>query len=159
MTCVKIDPNVRVRGNGTYAGLEDVDGPLAVGEEVQVVEPESELVGTGRVTEIDTARELVYLSLDWASLHGPDGQSGGEPWRVAWTYGLPGVRLLLGDLQVAMALGEASQAAAQMRTAWVSPLHLSGWVGTHALPLLFDLSPRARFADDAAGQGKVRVAA
>lgn len=67
-TRVAIDPNIRVRGNGTYAGFEDVTGPIAVGEEVEVYEPEGGLVGTGRVTEIDGSRELVYLSVDWASL-------------------------------------------------------------------------------------------
>lgn len=67
-TRVAIDPNVRVRGNGTYAGFEDVDGPMAVGEDVQVYEPESGLVGKGRVTEIDRERELIYLSVDWSSL-------------------------------------------------------------------------------------------
>jgi hypothetical protein len=60
-TRVAIDLNVRVRGNGTYAGFEDVDGPLAVGEDVEVYEAESGLAGEGRVTEIDSDRELVYL--------------------------------------------------------------------------------------------------
>ena len=63
-----IDPNVRVRGNGTYAGFEDVNGPMAVGEPVEVHEPESGLVGVGRITEIDGTRKLVYLSVDWSSL-------------------------------------------------------------------------------------------
>jgi hypothetical protein len=67
-TRVTIDPNVRVRGNGTYAGFEDVDGPMAVGETVEVHEPESGLVGVGRITEIDGTRKLVYLSVDWSSL-------------------------------------------------------------------------------------------
>jgi len=67
-TRVTIDPNVRVRGNGTYAGFEDVTGPMAVGETVEVHEPESGLVGVGSITEIDGDRELVYLSVDWSSL-------------------------------------------------------------------------------------------
>jgi hypothetical protein len=67
-TTIMIDPNVRVRGNGTYAGLEDVRGNIAVGVEVEVFEPESDLVGQGRVTEIDVERRLVYLSVDWSSL-------------------------------------------------------------------------------------------
>jgi len=77
-TRVAIDPNVRVRGNDTYAGFEDVVGPLTVGELVEVYEAESGLIGEGRVTEIDGDRELVYLSVDWSSLtdelpprHGP----------------------------------------------------------------------------------------
>lgn len=67
-TRVMIDPNVRVRGNGTYSGFEDVDGQMIVGELVEVYEPESGLVGSGRITEIDVERELVFLSVDWASL-------------------------------------------------------------------------------------------
>ncbi len=47
-TRVAIDPNVRVRGNSTYAGFEDVDGPISVGEEVEVYEAEAGLTGIGR---------------------------------------------------------------------------------------------------------------
>jgi hypothetical protein len=67
-TRIAIDPNIRVRGNGTYAGFEDVTGPIKPGDEVEVYEPESGLVGQARVTEIDAARELVYLSVEWSSL-------------------------------------------------------------------------------------------
>jgi len=78
-TRIAIDPNVRVRGNGTYAGFEDVSGPLTAGAKVEVYEPESGLVGNGQVTEIDAAKELVYLSVDWSSLTDqtePSGQCG-----------------------------------------------------------------------------------
>jgi hypothetical protein len=68
ITRIEIDLNVRARGNGTYAGFENVSGPLMVGEEVEVYESESGLAGSGHVTEIDTERELVFLSVDWASL-------------------------------------------------------------------------------------------
>lgn len=68
MTTVTIDPNVRVRGNLTFAGLEDVVGDLVEGGTVRVVEPEAGLVGTGVVTEIDNETRLVYLRVDWASL-------------------------------------------------------------------------------------------
>lgn len=67
-TRIAIDPNIRVRGTGTYAGFEDADGPLAVGDVVEVFEPESDLVGKGSVTDVDAERELVYLSVEWASL-------------------------------------------------------------------------------------------
>jgi hypothetical protein len=67
-TRVAIDPNVRVRGNGTYVGFEDVSGPLVVGDQVEVYEVETSLTGLGRVTEIDSEKELVYLSVDWSSL-------------------------------------------------------------------------------------------
>jgi hypothetical protein len=66
---IEIDPNVRVRGNATYAGLEDVIGPVEVGREVTVRESEAGVLGTGRVTQIDTERELVYLSVEWSNLH------------------------------------------------------------------------------------------
>jgi hypothetical protein len=67
-TRVAIDPNVRVRGNGTFASLEDATGPLSAGDAVEVYEPESGLAGDGVVTEVDKDRELVYLSVDWPSL-------------------------------------------------------------------------------------------
>jgi hypothetical protein len=67
-TRVAIDPNVRVRGNGTYAGFEDVEGPVAPNEAVEVYEAESGLTGQGRVTDIDVNGELIYLSVDWSSL-------------------------------------------------------------------------------------------
>jgi hypothetical protein len=67
-TRVAIDPNVRVRGNGTYAGIEDVDGAITLNEPVEVYEPESGLTGQGRVTDIDADRGFVYLSVDWSSL-------------------------------------------------------------------------------------------
>jgi hypothetical protein len=67
-TRIAIDPNVRVRGNGTYAGFEDVDGAITLNEQVEVYEPESGLTGSGRVTDIDADRELVFLSVEWSSL-------------------------------------------------------------------------------------------
>src|SRR5437016_2086023 len=67
-TRVEIDLNVRVRGNDTFVSFEDVSGPIAVGESVEVYESESGVSGEGKVTEIDGDRELVYLSVDWSSL-------------------------------------------------------------------------------------------
>lgn len=67
-TRIAIDPNVRVRGNDTYSGFEDVAGELAVGADVEVFVEETELVGQGRIAEIDPDRRLVYLSVDWSSL-------------------------------------------------------------------------------------------
>lgn len=74
-TRVEIDLNVRVRGNDTFVGFEDVYGPLAVGEAVEVFESESGVSGDGRVTQIDGERELVYLSVDWASIREEGGSS------------------------------------------------------------------------------------
>jgi hypothetical protein len=67
-TRVAIDPNVRVRGNGTYVGFEDITGAIALNEPVEVYEPESGLTGQGCVIDIDAENELVYLSVDWSSL-------------------------------------------------------------------------------------------
>ncbi|GAA3801056.1 hypothetical protein GCM10022403_039180 [Streptomyces coacervatus] len=77
ITRIEIDPNVRVRGNGTRAGFEDVRGPIAVNMPVEVFEPESGLVGPGRVTEIDPARRLVFLSVEWSKLE--ERPNAGEP--------------------------------------------------------------------------------
>ena len=71
MTRVEIDPNVRTRGNWTFSGLEDADGPVTVGEIVHVFEPESGLEGSGRVEDVDEARRVIFLSVDWASLSIP----------------------------------------------------------------------------------------
>jgi predicted RNA-binding protein len=49
VTRVEIDLNVRARGNWTFSGLEDADGPVEVGDIVEVYEAESGLVGPGRV--------------------------------------------------------------------------------------------------------------
>lgn len=65
---VAIDPNVRVRGDQVFAGLEDVTGPVAAGDRVEVYEPESGLAGEGTVTEVDLARGLLFLSVNWPSL-------------------------------------------------------------------------------------------
>ena len=67
-TRIAIDPNVRVRGNGTYAGFEDVEGLPVVGGPVEVWEPESGVRGSGLIREIDRNRRLIYLDVDWASL-------------------------------------------------------------------------------------------
>lgn len=69
MTRIAIDLNVRVRGNLTYSGFEDIEGERPdEGAPVRVHEPESGLVGTGRVIEVDKENELIYLEVDWASL-------------------------------------------------------------------------------------------
>lgn len=72
MTRVEIDLNVRVRGNWTFSGMEDADGPVAVGDVVEAYEAESGLVGPGRVEDVDEARHLIYLSVDWDALHEPE---------------------------------------------------------------------------------------
>lgn len=65
---IAIDPNIRVRGNQTFAGIEDVEGDVAAGSHVVVYERESGLTGPAEVTEVDRARGLVYLDVDWTRL-------------------------------------------------------------------------------------------
>jgi hypothetical protein len=106
-TRVAIDPNVRVRGNGTYAGFEDLDGPVSVGEEVEVYEAESGLTGTGRVTEIDGGRELVYLSVDWSDMTCEDAASADFPTPAAQALYLPSTSTM--DLLSTSVLGAQSE--------------------------------------------------
>jgi hypothetical protein len=68
---VMIDPNIRVRGNQTYAGVEDVEGTVVAGSHVMVYERESGLTGPAEVTEVDSERQLVYLAVDWDKLREP----------------------------------------------------------------------------------------
>jgi len=73
MTRIAIDLNVRVRGQQTYAGFEDVldgDHPHP-GDFVEVFERESGVFGKAQVTDIDSDRELIYLAVDWAHLAEP----------------------------------------------------------------------------------------
>lgn len=71
---VEIDLNVRVRGTGTYTGLENVyGGPVQPDDYVTVFESETGVEGNGRVTEVDHERRLVYLVVDWASMSEPEG--------------------------------------------------------------------------------------
>ena len=66
-TRIEIDLNCRVPG-GTYAGFENCEGPVEIGQDVEVFESESGINGIARVTEIDAEVGLVYLSLSWSSL-------------------------------------------------------------------------------------------
>lgn len=69
MTEIMIDPNVRVAGDLTFSGFEDVLGPMpTVGQTVLAREPEANLVATGVVTRVDRADELVYIAVNWSEL-------------------------------------------------------------------------------------------
>ncbi|HEY9371026.1 hypothetical protein [Streptomyces sp.] len=68
---VRIDLNIRVRGNRTLADFDDVDGDAAdlhIGQAVTVYEPESGLRGEGSVVEVDPTKQVVILAVDWPSL-------------------------------------------------------------------------------------------
>lgn len=70
---IVIDPNVRVEGDRTYAGFEDVVGgfisDLAPELHVTVVEEETDVIGKAVISSVDRDRQLVYLAVDWSSLH------------------------------------------------------------------------------------------
>jgi hypothetical protein len=69
---IMIDPNVRVAGNQTFSGLEDVIGDMPdEGDPVIVREPESGVTGHAFVTRVDFADRLIYLAVDWAGLRVP----------------------------------------------------------------------------------------
>ena len=68
MTRIAIDPNVRVRGGLTYSGYEDVDGELPLDGQVEVYEPEGDLLGMGRVVDVDEKARLVYVEVEWSTL-------------------------------------------------------------------------------------------
>lgn len=76
ITRVEIDPNVRVRGNQTMTGLENVYGPIAIGQPVQVFESEAEIEGDAWVSDIDNRKRLVYLKVVWTSLKGKEDNRG-----------------------------------------------------------------------------------
>lgn len=67
MAVVVIDPNVRVRGDQTFTGIEQADGPLVVGDQVLCREPEEGIDWDGTVTEIEETGGLVYIAVDWES--------------------------------------------------------------------------------------------
>jgi hypothetical protein len=68
---VAIDLNVRVKGNQAMAGFEDASGMVAMGDEVEVYEPESGLHGPAVVNEIDDSKRLIYMITDWRALRLP----------------------------------------------------------------------------------------
>jgi hypothetical protein len=80
---IAIDPNIRVRGNQTYAGIEDIEGDVGAGSHVVVYEPESGLSGPGEVTEVDRDRGLVYIVVDWSKLRLHPARS---PLQVLWDH-------------------------------------------------------------------------
>jgi hypothetical protein len=66
-TRVRIDLNVRARHGLVRAGFEDANGPLSVGDEVVVFEPEDGIEGLARVQELDETERFVYLDVDWST--------------------------------------------------------------------------------------------
>jgi hypothetical protein len=66
-TRVRIDLNVRARHGLVRAGFEDADGPLTVGADVVVFEPEDGIEGLARVQELDDSEQFVYLDVDWST--------------------------------------------------------------------------------------------
>lgn len=75
---IAIDLNVRVRGNQTYSAIDDADGPLAIGDKVLAVEPETGIVTGATVTDISHELGFVYLAVDWDSFR-DDPEAAGDP--------------------------------------------------------------------------------
>lgn len=71
-TRIEIDLNVRTHGNQSFTRLTNVDGPLYVGQPVEVYESESGIYGPAVVSRIDRRKRLVYLRVDWGALREPD---------------------------------------------------------------------------------------
>lgn len=72
-TEILIDPNVRVAGNLTFSGFEDVRSLVGgaiprEGERVIVREPEANLVTVGTVVRVEPHDELIYIAVDWGTL-------------------------------------------------------------------------------------------
>lgn len=76
---IAVDLNVRVRGNQTYAGFEDVRIPRAAADDpvdlavikpgtpVTAFEEETGITADAKVTAVDEEARLVYLEVDWSS--------------------------------------------------------------------------------------------
>lgn len=87
MISAVIDLNVRVCGNLTYVGYEDMSGEPVLGLLVHVFEREAELAferepgleGIGRIVGLDEDLQLVYLKVDWCTLALPDHCRPTEP--------------------------------------------------------------------------------
>jgi hypothetical protein len=65
---IRIDPNVRVRGNQTFSTFDDCDRIPAVGDQVTAYEDEDGIEGPAVCTGIDEDKRLVYLRVDWSAL-------------------------------------------------------------------------------------------
>lgn len=73
MNRVRIDPNVRVRGNQTFSGFEDCDDQdLEILDIVEAYEEESGVHASAVITDVDHVSRLVYLKLDWSDLAWPE---------------------------------------------------------------------------------------
>lgn len=72
LTRVRIDLNVRTHGNQTFTRIKNADGPLVVGQAVEVFEEESGVYRPGAVTKIDREKGLVYMTVEWAKLREPE---------------------------------------------------------------------------------------
>lgn len=65
---VRIDPNLRINGNQTFAGPGDVEGEVVIGYPVRVHDPESGLLGDGVAVGFDADEQLLRIAVDWSSL-------------------------------------------------------------------------------------------
>lgn len=69
VTQILIDPNVRVEGNETFAGFEDVRGSLpSEGEQIIAIVEDTDVVGLAHVTRVSPEDRLIYLAVEWDRL-------------------------------------------------------------------------------------------
>jgi hypothetical protein len=66
---VEFDPNVRCAGNGTYLALDALPAGLALGADVDLVEPESGQAWPAQLYALDQDRGLAYLTVRWTNPH------------------------------------------------------------------------------------------
>jgi len=71
---ISIDPNVRVSGNITFSGFEDMRDPdghptglwPVTGQYLVAFEEEAGLQGPAKVVHVEHDKRLVYLKVPWA---------------------------------------------------------------------------------------------
>ena len=116
MTEIMIDPNVRVEGDLTFSGFEDVRGAMpTVGQRVLVREPESNLVASGTVARVDSDDSLIYIRVEWGSLR-PDVLQTPDQLRQ-WVSSLVQLAAAAGPTWATSQLMDHTAAAKQLQSA------------------------------------------
>jgi hypothetical protein len=64
---VEIDPNAVTEGGLVRAALRKVSGPIAVGAQVVVFEPDEDFSALAEVVRFNESRTLFYLRVDWST--------------------------------------------------------------------------------------------
>lgn len=95
---IQINPNLRLDDHLTMADLdEDVFGDTpAIGELVEVFEPESGIVGRGWVAAVDQDERTISIVVEWGSLTIPNTRMESP------AYAMPGALLWLAPASTAV---------------------------------------------------------